>query len=170
VLVLVGLAAACAGTPSEAPSESAGGSGPPISLANDCSDVDLRTPTGQRVDLTGLWQGGDLRHYVGQEGDCVWWVGLSSDPGEPPGAFEILSFQGHIGSDLTLTGEWADVYFVKRFADVSEGRGDVAFKIEITELNGAETIVLTRIGVVPEEERPDQYRAAILTRIDASGQ
>jgi hypothetical protein len=138
VLLLLSMLVACATT-----GEPAGASSSPISSADagfaGCLPIDLLLPSGERLDLTGTWVGGSTIHHVRQVDDCVWWVGVSDLPGEAPGESWMNSFQGHLNSDFSLSGIWADVY-TERSGNLHEGR--TTFVIQTTGVDGADSIVL----------------------------
>jgi hypothetical protein len=113
-----------------------------------CVPIDLLLPSGERLDLTGTWVGGSTIHHVRQVGDCVWWVGISDLPGEAPGESWLNSFQGHLKPDFTLSGVWADV-FTDLSGNLHEGR--TTYRIEMTEVEGAESIVLEQDDALPDE-------------------
>lgn len=137
-LLVLSMLAACATT-----GEPAGASPSPISSAEagfaGCLPIDLLLPSGEHLDLTGTWVGGSTIHHVRQVDDCVWWVGVSDLPGEAPGESWMSSFQGHLTSDFTLSGIWADVY-TNRSGSLHEGR--TTFVIQTTTVDGADSILL----------------------------
>ena len=115
-VILVGLGMSCAGPASDrvVPSVSTY----PSSQAGvvDCPDIDLRSPAGDRIDLTGTWvteregtRGGI--YYLHQTGACVWFAGGFDAPGEELGSLGFLTvvFRGLAGSDFVVTGDWVDV-------------------------------------------------------------
>lgn len=137
-LLVLSMLVACArtvGPPGASPS--------PIASAQagfaGCLAIDLRLPSGDRLDLTGTWVGGSTIHHMRQVGDCVWWVGLSNLPGESQGESWLNTFQGHLTSDFTLSGVWADVYTV-RLGSLHEGR--TTYRIKLTVVGAADSIVL----------------------------
>jgi hypothetical protein len=121
--------------------------------------IDLRTPQGERIDLTGTWQGGGTFHEVRQAGDCVWWVGSSSLPEEELGSAWLLTFTGRLGADFTLRGAWADIYTV-RLNGVSHCQ--VAFTIEFP-APGEDIQLVTDVNL--PLEAPCSYYASTLTRV-----
>lgn len=93
--------------PSESPVQAAG------NLPPGCSPIDLRTPSGQRIQLDGTWTevgtaGELMTWWIRTQGNCVWGAGYLEDvPGE--GTFEarpdhVQSLRGRIGSDFVITG------------------------------------------------------------------
>lgn len=119
------------------------GSGP----ADTCSPIDLRSPTGDRIDLTGTWEGGVFINHVRQVGDCVWWIGYGRWPGTEPGELATLTFFGHIASDFTLSGSWATIVRPDAPGVYYPGPpgGAVAFMIGFGPETGVAT-TLTRVG------------------------
>jgi hypothetical protein len=112
----------------------------PVSAAAGCAPIDLRSPSGVRVDLTGTWRGGQNVHYVRQDGSCVWWISLSDFPGQEVGAQVMAMFRGELSSDFTLRGEWMSVVRPPAISDPR--RGIVVFEIEFETGAGSESLVL----------------------------
>jgi hypothetical protein len=108
--------------------------------AETCPPINLVTPGGSRVDLTGTWRGEQAVHYVRQVGSCVWWIALSDYPGRELGAQYMVVFRGDIAADFTLTGEWMDVVF--RPGISNQRRGFVTFDVATETVSGDETLVL----------------------------
>lgn len=111
-----------------------------------CSAIDLRSPTGNRIDLTATWEGGVFIHHVRQVGDCVWWIGYGRWPGTEPGELATLTFFGHIAT-VTLSGTWATIVRPSSPAVYYPGppEGNVAFMIGFDPDSGA-AATLTRVG------------------------
>ena len=134
VLVL----AACS-SGSAAPSEAGSSAtpGPPSTGGAECRPIDLRSPQGVRVDLTGTWSSDGFDHHVRQTGDCVWWIGYSRWPGPSRGAGDphVLWAPGcrsHPGRRVDLhrpAGSW-NAYLI------GEPEGAVAFEIEFDSESG----------------------------------
>ena len=146
-LVVLSVLAACGSTgdpPSDSPSPTASAE---AGFAG-CLPIELLLPSGEPLDLTGTWDGGSTIHHVRQAGDCVWWVGISDLPGEAPGESWMNSFQGHVKSDLTLSGIWADVY-TDLGGRLHEGR--TTYRIEMTRVDGVDSIVLEQDDDLPDE-------------------
>lgn len=149
-MALIAVAAGCAG-PSAAPSSSVPSAEPsPGSATLNCGALELRTPEGHRLDLTGTWEGSETIHYIRQLGDCVWWIALSNWPGQVPGAFYSITFNGHLNADFTVTGEWA-VIVIPRGPGTPATEGLARFTVDISEESGVETVVLSRVGEGPSE-------------------
>jgi hypothetical protein len=115
--------------------------------AGICRPIDLRSPTGERIDLTGTWEGGIFLHHVRQVGDCVWWIGYARWPGTEPGDLATLTFFGQLASDFTLSGNWTTIVRPSGPGAYYDGpqEGDVAFTIRFDPDTGAAT-TLTRVG------------------------
>jgi hypothetical protein len=134
-LLLAGLAVSGCATSSPAieptPRPSEAGSAPA------CDAIVLRAPDGQSVFLTGTWTGaGDPNavpkpsvYYLTQTNDCLVWVGLSAEEGEPLGASWIEAFHGTISSDFVIRGRWYDVLG-------QGGRGAIEVRIEFVPVGG----------------------------------
>jgi hypothetical protein len=123
-------------------------------------------PSGERLDLTGTWLGGSTIHHVRQVGDCVWWVGISDLPGEAAGDSWLNSFQGHLTTDFTLSGVWADVY-TDRGGTLHEGR--TTFLILMPEIDGADSVVLQQDYVGERDITLRAYYASTLVPVPAPG-
>jgi hypothetical protein len=159
---LLVLAACTPATPEAAPSNPP--SSPTSSPAGlDCPSVDLRTPSGAPIDLTGMWTGGNTIHEVRQLRSCVWWMGLSNWPGDEVGSAWAFVFSGRLRPDFTLTGVWAEIYTGEAR---SPGEGVVTFEVEITEEDGAEVIVLRRDNTLEIEAQHGDYVADTLRRVE----
>jgi len=93
-------------------------------LPPECETIDLRTPTGERIDLTGEWAGsGGLaastfeRTWLNQIGDCVYGSVLG-------GAFvrdadsdaSLTNLSGRLGSDFRIEFEVVMVFQDTQFA------------------------------------------------------
>lgn len=115
--------------------------------AGTCRPIDLRSPTGERIDLTGTWEGGIFLHHVRQVGDCVWWIGYARWPGTEPGELATLTFFGLLASDFTLSGNWTTIVRPSGPGAYYNGpqEGGVAFTIRFDPDTGGAT-VLARVG------------------------
>ena len=96
---------------SSAPSASAAPAG---NLPPGCELIDLRTPSGQRIVLDGAWTEVDntglpMTWWISTQGNCVWGAGQVDEvpPDRTIAAVpdQVQSFNGHVGSDLVITGE-----------------------------------------------------------------
>lgn len=117
LLLLAGVVACLPG----AASSSAGSaeSGTPLAgPAGACPDIDLRTPSGDRIALSGTWvterEGTRAGiYYLHQVGECLWFAGGFPPPGDPdsqgPLGFQTVVFKGRLQSDFSITGDWIDV-------------------------------------------------------------
>lgn len=140
-LAILLVLAACTGGSTPIPSASPGpAASTPVAAGAACAPIDLRSPSGARVDLTGTWRGGQNVVYVRQVGGCVWWISLSDFPGQELGAQVMVMFRGDLSSDFTLQGEWMSVV---RPPGISDPRhGIVVFEVEFETGAGSETVVL----------------------------
>lgn len=162
-LAIFGVVAACSPATSASPSGTSPLATQPI--AADCRAVDLRTPSGSTLDLTGTWTGGNTLHDIRQLGDCVWWVGRSTWPNQDLGSAWRNVFFGHVHADFTLTGEWVDVYRDPHYGG-GRGQGVAVFAIQTSIVDGAEVVVLHRENTLQLEERGLDYVADTLRRVD----
>lgn len=85
-------------------------------LPPGCQPIDLRDPSGARVDLTGEWEGVDVlaapdeRVWLQQIGDCLYGsvFGVFRPPSDDPETF-VVDLGGHVFADFTVD---LDVVFV----------------------------------------------------------
>lgn len=135
--------------------------------STSCSPIELRTPGGSRVDLTGTWRGRSAIHYVRQSGTCVWWIALSDFPGEPAGSAHSITFHGQLRQDFTLAGEWAFVVRPIMPGTPPSNLEPVTFSIEFDEVGGEEVVILRGPGAGPNTGGPvvDFYAAISLERV-----
>lgn len=133
-LAMVGCVSTGAGDGSAPPSAA---SPPPSSASGPaCPDVDLRTQSGERLDLTGTWlteregaRGGI--YYVHQVGSCVWMAGGFDDtdnPADSPLSYVTVVISGQIEPDFTIVGEWSDVRV--QFPNMAMGYGSLVLAID----------------------------------------
>ena len=119
--VVSALLATGACTPTTAPSASealspapTASSAPAGNLPPGCELIELRTPNGQRIVLDGAWTevdttGQPMTWWISTLGNCVWGAGQVDEV--PPdrtisaAPAQVQSFNGHVGSDLVITGE-----------------------------------------------------------------
>ena len=142
-MVLVG----CTATSSSAGSDSSIAGSPMGSPAStNCAPIELRTPGGSRVDLTGTWRGRGAVHYVRQLGTCVWWIALSDIPGEPAGSAFSVSFHGQVRQDFTVVGEWAFVVRPVIPGTPANALQPVTLTIEVDASGGEEALILLGPG------------------------
>ncbi|MGH2484186.1 MAG: hypothetical protein ACRDE9_06995 [Candidatus Limnocylindria bacterium] len=118
-MVVIGLVTACAPAPS-APGASPSPAEPVPSvnaargLPPGCETIDLRSPTGERVDLTGEWTGSSTLFNEATEvtlmnelGGCVYGSVTGVDP---DGSETISNLSGHLSSDFTIEFDIVIVY------------------------------------------------------------
>jgi hypothetical protein len=81
-------------------------------LPPGCALIDLRGPSGERVELDGQWievdrVGEPMTWWIRTQGDCVWGNGQVEDVETrvPLGPHQIQGLSGVIGSDFVITGE-----------------------------------------------------------------
>jgi hypothetical protein len=129
VLLLGALAVGCsANQPSSTPVGAAAGD-----EAELCPEVSLRTPSGQRLDLTGNWSADDFGDYdMTQRASCLHW--LAKGPAVPlddaePGDWYTNVFVGQIGTDLSVHGEWADVPSPYEYFEGQPNSGEIVLEI-----------------------------------------
>jgi hypothetical protein len=109
MVVLFGLATACASPPAASPSmaEPAGSLAADRGLPPGCQVMDLRGPTGERIDLTGEWAGSgilagvDETTWLIQVGDCVYGSVAGGEISRGPGR-TVTNLRGRMGDDLVV--------------------------------------------------------------------
>ena len=126
-----------------------------------CGPIELETPSGERLDLSGTWGGGSTIHYIREIGTCVWWEAVSNLPGAPLGSHWRNVFHGSVAPDFTLSGDWAELYNDSSFRQGGPESGWVQLEIVIESVAGEETVTLVRGAT-----RGDPYRPESLERIE----
>ena len=119
LMVVIGLVTACASAPA-APGASPSFAEPVPSvntargLPPGCETIDLRGPTGERIDLTGEWNGSTTLFLNATEvallnevGGCVYGSATGVDP---DGSEVISNLSGRLSSDFTIEFEVVIVY------------------------------------------------------------
>lgn len=154
-VVLAGCGLASPITPTF-PESAVPGSLSPPGAADACEPIDLITPTGSRLDLSGTWSGPIGVHYVRQVGSCVWWILLGTDR---EGTHPAIVFRGELASDFTITGEWMVVMRPTYIAEPLNG--DVTFDIELG--SDGETIRLVSHDPGIEQGGVGPYAGSTLT-------
>lgn len=147
-----------------------------------CELIQLISPQGDPVDLTGTWDGGVFLHHVRQVGDCVSWIGYARWPGTEPGELATITFFGRAAADFSVAGTWTTIVrpdAVDAYYPPSPD-GPVRFLIEFDpELGTVSELVLTGydpglvslgfpipypsqvlrwVGPLPESANPPQQR------------
>ena len=106
-----------------------------------CAPLDLRTPAGDTVQLTGRWRSPDHGiYYLRQSGSCVWFTGLSGDPdapGIPAGGDWTNSFFGTLASNFMIHGSWADLPLGN-----DAGVGVISWRIDFANVDLREGVTL----------------------------
>lgn len=118
-IALLALGVACTG-PAESGAPTLAPTGSPGIATHDCPDIDLRSPSGDRINLTGTWvterEGTRAGiYFLHQVGDCLWFAGGLPWRGEPDSetlGLQTVVFQGRVGSDFVIAGRWIDVRYV----------------------------------------------------------
>jgi len=135
------LTVACTASPAASESPSAA----PAAAADTCSDIDLRDPNGDPLDLNGTWLGIDYGQYaVAQHGSCVSWVGESLEVQPSPAEAAVDSdfpvqpwesvFDGQLASDFTIAGTWSEVIPSDHTRDQQD---ELTVTIEFIEVDGS---------------------------------
>jgi hypothetical protein len=115
-LLLLGAAllGACLPTTQSSPSAEASASVSASAVGNlppGCEPIELRAPSGERIDLNGTWlenaEGAPMTWRIKTEGNCIWGAGfVESIPYyDAADSGNIQTLRGHIGSDFAIDGE-----------------------------------------------------------------
>lgn len=147
VMGLMGALASCAPTGQEStapssPEQSA------LEAADQCSTFELRSPSGNVVDLTGSWiSEHQLVYYAFQAGDCVW-MGGGFETSTTPDIWRFggmgpwtTSFRGHVNAQFRVVGDWADVR-TAGLVGFNRGWGTATYQIGFTGSGTDEGMVL----------------------------
>jgi hypothetical protein len=131
-----------------------------------CASVDLLSPAGNRINLTGAWEGATGSYRMSQIGSCVWWVAQSAWPGNAIGQDWQMAFRGQVATDFTLRGDWAFVY-IANYSGLPSG--GVVYQIEFSGSGSAEQISLHKVSLFgppfPELVEHLDYPAETLDRV-----
>ena len=129
---------------------------------DDCAPSDLRMPSGERIDLTGTWEGASARLFIGQYGECIWIEEFSADAREGLGDSYRRLFFGRLAADFTITGRFADVYEAgvpPLFGYEIPPEGVTQYRVIIRPEGGSDVVVLegrrresTEVGFFPTVE------------------
>ena len=91
--------------PTESPAAEVG------NLPPGCEPIDLRSPAGEAVDLTGIWIQDDEESrqpstwWIRTEGDCIWGTGIFDDYTEDPlfaHPMSVQGMQGRVGNGFVI--------------------------------------------------------------------
>jgi len=110
-LALVGSGCTSSTTPTTTPQPSESRAPPVGGLPPGCGPIDLRTPSGERVDLDGTWIEVDTpgatpaTWWIRTLGDCVWGVGKVDEFPENPGPDTVQHLRGKVRTDFVIEGE-----------------------------------------------------------------
>jgi hypothetical protein len=128
-----------------------------------CQAIDLRSPSGKPVDLTGIWEtgsdaAGDRRIFeLRQVGSCVYWSGRNAFPtrfaGPVPRGESPNVFRGVLHSDFSLVGEW-----------VETPGGDPRNKL----YHGTFSLHLNFVGTGPAERVQLELKRSVIADLDTS--
>lgn len=117
------------------------GTSTPTVTSQPCPAIDLRTPRGSPVNLSGTWEGATGSYQVIQNGSCVWWV--AQEVPNDIGLDFVLAFRGQVASDFTIRGEYAFVYVA---FDASRPTGQVVYQIEFAQSADGEEVTLRKLS------------------------
>ena len=109
-----------------------------------CPRIDLRTPSGAALDLTGSWRSNENGLFdLNQEDSCLYWLGRSGPLGPEHWTY-ILA--GRIESDFTIDSRWGYVPFESDIDPHALDDGTLTLKIDFDEAEGSESPVLRRVA------------------------
>jgi hypothetical protein len=120
-----------ANQPSSTPAGLGGGGG----QGELCPDLSLRSPSGERLALTGTWFADDFGDYfITQRASCLHWLGMSPAlAGAAAGEWWTNVYVGQIESDFSVHGEWADVPYLTDYSNFEPNSGEIVLRIGIFE-------------------------------------
>lgn len=159
---------ACASSPPPSAGQS------PTGLANGtaCVPLELRSPSGQQVDLTGTWVGASDVIVARQWASCIWWEYWSNLPDEPPGSAWRAAFFGTVRADFTIDLRYGDIYtFSGPNGWIPRGDGVSTGEIEFGASGDVDDIILRLHGLPGSlEPRPvvEYIRVTMGTELPAS--
>ena len=167
--LVVVIAAGCNGGNAPSPSGSLAPDASPTAIT--CPSNELRTPSGDLVDLTGTWFGVDDQTYYSffQIGSCVW---ASSTGG--PHVFDNariccqeLVLHGTVASDFTIAVDFAYVPLEceESLTPCVGAVGTATLKIEIESGPGGEVLTLHKVGGATGPDRPSNLGVTLWTRV-----
>ena len=134
--VLLLVLAACqlqTGSPTSEPTASGAAS---ASAPAECLELDLRTPAGTRVDLTGTWTtgsvdaGGQVMYELHQQGECLWGRAFSAFASEEPAESFDIMLVGTVRSDFSIELDLLELGLGDPFRFPSFGRASATLRIE----------------------------------------
>lgn len=133
----IGLITACSLGVTASPS----GAMPPLAstaVTEDCPPIDLRTPSGVRVDLNGTWYANDDAYYSFlQIGNCLWATATTR--------LYVITLRGTVMSDFTVPLEFAYVANRQGAPGVFRVSGTATLLIEVDEGPGGEVVRLRKV-------------------------
>jgi hypothetical protein len=142
ILGLLLLVVACSSASPRPSSSVALDSSVPLGVM-ECEGTDVRTPSGERLALTGIWWSNGVGVYnIHQRGPCVNWLGMSRHYGQEPGTEWTNVFSGTLRSDFTIGGRWADVPIDPASTNDDLSFGTLTLRIDFEESDGVERPVL----------------------------
>jgi hypothetical protein len=163
MLSACGLSASSDAGLSEGPEVSSG-----AAVTQACASIDLRTPSGDGLDLTGTWSGDGALFFVAQDGDCVHWEELSGTEGGPLGERFRRVFSGTLREDFTVSGTFGMIYVQPGWIVPAPGydvprSGEAVYEVVFDE-EGAPTLE----GPARESVDYGAFETVVLTRISTS--
>ena len=115
--------------------------------AAECPATDIVSPSGSRLQLTGVWLSNNPGTYdILQRGSCIYWMASSLDIGSGPGHEWANVFTGTIGNDLSITGRWGDVPFNSQILHEDLANGLAALHIDFDDSGDVERPLLRGLG------------------------
>lgn len=150
VVLLLGVAA-CQSTTISSTSEPTASGAASASAPAECLELDLRTPAGTRVDLTGTWTtgsvdaGSQVMYELHQQGECLWGRAFSAfGDQEPAESFDII-LVGTIQSDFTVDLDLLELRLGNPFGYPAFGRASATLGIEFEAADDEPTLPITAI-------------------------
>jgi hypothetical protein len=146
LLVALGLGSCQGSSPTSTPVPNA--SAEALASPAECPPIDIRTPQGTRIDLTGTWvtgsrlAGDEVFYELFQSGECVWGRAYSAFDGQEPAAvFDILIF-GIVRPDFTAEVDLLELRLGDPFRYPSFGRASATLALRFESTADDESLVL----------------------------
>jgi hypothetical protein len=152
--ILGGLALLCvalAGCQSPIPSptsEPTASAAPTAAAAAECPPIDIRTPQGTRIDLTGTWvtgsrlAGDEVFYEVRQSGECLWGRAYSAFEGQEPAELFDILIVGIVRSDFTAEVDLLELRLGNPFGYPSFDRASATLALQFERTADGESLVL----------------------------
>jgi hypothetical protein len=112
-------------------------------LPPGCDPIELRSPRGASIDLSGTWTtgteeaGNEIRYELRQSGECLWGRGFSAYRGEEPGESFDMVLVGTARSDFTAELDLLELHVKSTGGPAYQPFGHASLTLEIRFEGGA---------------------------------